>query len=81
MALGYFYNFIIPCLFDQVAYPNSQLIIISRWGDEVYRSPVPYNNDWDGTFNGEPLPVGTYFYILDFGDGQTPENSFFMIQR
>ena len=74
-------EFIIPCLFDQVVYPNSQLIIINRWGDEVFRSGTPYNNDWNGTFNGEPLPVGTYFYILDFGDGQAPVNSFFMIQR
>jgi gliding motility-associated-like protein len=73
--------FVIPCLFDQVQYPNSQLIVISRWGDEVYRSNTPYNNDWRGTYNGEELPVGTYFYIVDFGNGAPPQSSFFMIQR
>ena len=73
--------FIVPCLFDQIRYPESQVTIINRWGDEVYRSPRPYRNDWNGTYNGEPLPVGTYFYIVDFGNGQTPESSFLMIQR
>jgi hypothetical protein len=35
----------------------------------------PYNNEWDGTsskglrLGGDKLPVGTYFYILDLGDG------------
>ncbi|MEO0338265.1 MAG: gliding motility-associated C-terminal domain-containing protein, partial [Bacteroidota bacterium] len=74
-------QFIVPCLFDQGAFPNSQLVIFTRWGDEVFRSGTPYNNDWDGTFNGEVLPVGTYFYRLDYGDGESPVSSFFMIQR
>ena len=74
-------EFIIPCLFDQVRYPNSQLTVVNQWGDEVYRSNKPYQNDWRGTFNGEDLPVGTYFYIVDFGTGAPPQTSFFMIQR
>lgn len=73
--------FIVPCLFDQIRYPNSQVTIINRWGDEVYRSPRPYNNDWRGTFNGEDLPVGTYFYMVDFGTGAEAQASYFMIQR
>ncbi|MEM6378469.1 MAG: gliding motility-associated C-terminal domain-containing protein, partial [Bacteroidota bacterium] len=74
-------EFIIPCLFDQVRYPNSQLTVVNQWGDEVFRSNTPYLNDWRGTFNGEDLPVGTYFYIVDFGNGAPPQTSFFMIQR
>lgn len=74
-------EFIIPCLFDPIRYPNSQLTVVSQWGDEVYRSNKPYTNDWRGTFNGEDLPVGTYFYIVDFGNGAPPQSSFFMIQR
>lgn len=74
-------QFIVPCLFDQIRYPESQVTIINRWGDEVFRSPRPYRNDWDGTYNGENLPVGTYFYIVDFGTGEKPRSSFFMIQR
>jgi gliding motility-associated-like protein len=63
------------------ASPNSRVSIFNRWGDEVYRSPVPYPNDWSGTFNGEDLPVDTYFYILDLGDGSQPIAGYLMIQR
>lgn len=73
--------FAIPCLLDESSYPNSQLIIFNQWGDEVYRSPRPYPNNWNGQFNGEDLAPGTYFYLLDFGDGSRAQNGFFMIQR
>lgn len=73
--------FAVPCLLDENQYPNSQLVIINRWGDEVYRSPRPYPNDWNGQFNGEDLAPGTYFYLLDYGDGSPVQNGFFMIQR
>lgn len=47
-------------------YPNNELVIFNRWGDVVF-SASPYNstNWWGGTGpNGEPLPSGTYYYIL-----------------
>lgn len=44
--------------------PNSQLIVLNRWGKEVYKSN-DYKNDWDGTVNGNPLPSDTYFYLLN----------------
>lgn len=43
--------------------PNNEVLILNRWGDEVYRA-APYNNDWEGTYNNEKLPDGTYFYIF-----------------
>jgi gliding motility-associated-like protein len=55
-------------------YPNNTLLILNRWGDVVYEA-TPYQNDWNGSSNsskvlfGEKLPPGTYFYILDLGDG------------
>lgn len=55
-------TFIVSCA-DAGEYPNNELIVFNEWGDEVYRAS-PYNNDWDGTYNGEPLPDGTYFYIF-----------------
>jgi large repetitive protein len=45
-------------------YPKSELIVFNRWGDIMYRSK-PYKNEWDGTNNaGQPLPEGTYYYVL-----------------
>ncbi|MEL7422749.1 MAG: gliding motility-associated C-terminal domain-containing protein [Bacteroidota bacterium] len=74
-------NFVIPCLLDKDQYPNSQVTIFNRWGDEVYRSGSPYSGDWNGTFSGEDLPVDTYFYLVELGDGSDPLTGYVMIQR
>ncbi|HCO85213.1 MAG TPA: hypothetical protein DIT95_17020, partial [Arenibacter sp.] len=56
-------------------YPNNTIKIYNRWGVLVYATKA-YNNDsnyFDGTSEGRvtvakdnQLPVGTYFYILDY---------------
>ena len=46
-------------------YPNSELLIFNRWGNKIYESS-DYKNDWDG----ENQPDGTYFYVLNLGNGQ-----------
>ncbi|MEZ4887550.1 MAG: Ig-like domain-containing protein [Chitinophagales bacterium] len=51
-----------------VCFPENELVIFNRWGDEVFRRQN-YSDDegfWDGTWqkNGEDVPDGTYFYIL-----------------
>jgi gliding motility-associated-like protein len=45
-------------------YPNCTVNIFNRYGQPVFTS-VGYNIPWDGTLNGKPLPVGTYYYIID----------------
>lgn len=47
-----------------------ELRIFNRWGNEVYFS-AGYRNDWDGTYRGEPLPDGAYFYVVEYGDPET----------
>lgn len=55
-------------------YPHNVLTIYNRWGSEVYKKEG-YANEWDGTSNSADatgsglLPTGTYYVILDFGDG------------
>jgi gliding motility-associated-like protein len=55
-------------------YPNNDFMIFNRWGDKIFETHG-YLNTWDGTnANGvtvgtDELPVGTYFYVLDLGDG------------
>lgn len=44
-------------------YPDNLLIVVNRWGSEVYRKKN-YTGDWDGTYDGSILPTGVYFYIL-----------------
>ena len=40
-------------------YPDNQLTLINRWGNEVL-TVKDYQNDWDGS----QLAEGTYYYIL-----------------
>ncbi|MER3497591.1 MAG: hypothetical protein C4308_02590, partial [Chitinophagaceae bacterium] len=29
-----------------------------------------YSKEWDGKVNGKPVPVGTYYYIIDPKNGR-----------
>jgi gliding motility-associated-like protein len=71
--------FVIPCLASD-GYPDNKVTIFNQWGDEVYTAS-PYANDWEGTYNGEPLPTGTYYFIVEFASNQDPEAGFLIIER
>jgi gliding motility-associated-like protein len=51
------------------AFPENELIVFNRWGNEVYKQKG-YKNQWLGTWEGGDLPDGTYFYLFDDGTGQ-----------
>ncbi len=77
-------TFVIGCIEN---YPNNKLEIYNRWGNIVY-SKRNYNNEFDGTSNGratvntsEKLPDGTYYYVLDLGDGSKPKVGWLYINR
>jgi gliding motility-associated-like protein len=38
--------------------------IFSRWGEPLFEAVDIFEN-WKGLYNGEPLPVGTYYYVID----------------
>jgi gliding motility-associated-like protein len=48
---------------DIERYPDHDVRIINRWGDQVFFAS-PYQNDWAGTWKGENLPGATYYYII-----------------
>ena len=29
------------------------------------------NNRWNGTYKGEELPVGSYYFVIEFNDDKT----------
>ena len=54
-------------------YPNNKIIIWNRWGSLVY-SKAAYTNDWTGISNdGNVLPDGTYYIVVELNDS-TKEN-------
>ncbi|WP_442786036.1 gliding motility-associated C-terminal domain-containing protein [Marinifilum sp. D737] len=63
-------------------FPHNKLVIVNRWGHEVY-SASPYKNEWDGKMKGQndPLPTGTYFYILKKDKNAKVEKGYIYITR
>ncbi|MFY7964809.1 MAG: gliding motility-associated C-terminal domain-containing protein, partial [Chitinophagaceae bacterium] len=45
-------------------FSNIKVQVFTRGGNVVFQS-LGYNKPWNGTNNGQPLPVGTYYYIID----------------
>ncbi len=66
-------------------YPENTIQIFNRWGSVVYTAE-PYNNDWagesvtSGSLGGNRVTAGTYYYILDLGDGSDPIQGFFVLK-
>lgn len=60
-------------------YPDNNLKIYNRYGKVVY-SASNYINDWNGTYLGNELPTGTYFYIFNDGKEQKYSGSVTIIR-
>ncbi|HET9504330.1 MAG TPA: gliding motility-associated C-terminal domain-containing protein [Hymenobacter sp.] len=58
---------------DRIAeYPGSRVIVFNRWGMKLFET-TGYNrsNQWNGTVNGQPAPIGTYYYLITLGNGKS----------
>jgi gliding motility-associated-like protein len=51
-------------------YPNADVEVFNRYGQPVYHATGGYTTPWDGTYKGQPLPVGTYYWIIRPGSGR-----------
>lgn len=71
--------FAIPCLFGN-KFPDNKVTIYNRIGSVVYDSKGPYQNNWGGKYAEVALPGGTYFFVVDFGNGEKPQSSYLIIQ-
>jgi gliding motility-associated-like protein len=48
---------------DIQSYGKCDVKVYNRWGQMVYANKN-YDNLWDGTSNGKPLPDGAYYFII-----------------
>ncbi|WP_207434409.1 gliding motility-associated C-terminal domain-containing protein [Sabulibacter ruber] len=52
-------------------YPDATVEIFNRYGAQVFKSNG-YAQPWDGTHNGSPLPLATYYYIIRLNKDEKP---------
>jgi gliding motility-associated-like protein len=50
-------------------FPNNQVEIFNRWGEQLYLKKGYNNvNGWNGKYNNQDLPVGTYYFVIKLND-------------
>jgi gliding motility-associated-like protein len=49
-------------------YIDCHIQVFDRYGQRVFESKG-YTNPWDGTYKGRSIPFGTYYYIIEPGNG------------
>lgn len=59
---------------------GNEVQIFNQWGSLVFHA-APYNNNWSGDFNGEPLPAGSYFFAVRINAEAPVRTGFLIIQR
>jgi gliding motility-associated-like protein len=55
------------------AYTDADVSVFNRYGQLVFHS-IGYNRPWDGTYNNKPVPLATYYYVIDLKNN-TPKLS------
>ena len=60
-------------------FPTNDLTIYNRWGNLVFHT-IGYKNEWNGYYDGKPLPDGTYFYYLKL-DGRREFKGYLQINK
>jgi gliding motility-associated-like protein len=58
--------------FINAFFPDAEIEIFNRWGESIFKSKG-YSNAWDGSYRGNPLPVGVYFFTIDLKDPKFPD--------
>jgi gliding motility-associated-like protein len=62
-------------------YPNCKVNVYNRYGQPVFSANNGYSIPWDGTYNGKPLPIATYYYIIELEPGAPLLSGYVMILR
>jgi gliding motility-associated-like protein len=61
-------------------YPDAVVKVFSRSGLLVFQARSGEKN-WDGSYNGKPVPVGTYYYLIVLGTNQPPVSGWVVVLK
>lgn len=61
---------------NELFFKNSKVQIFDRYGKLIKELSAAANEDWDGTYNGNPLPATDYWYIANIDDGRIIKGHF-----
>ena len=61
-------------------YPGNKVQVFTRTGKKVFES-IGYTTPWDGNMQGKSLPVDTYYYIIEPGNGLKPITGYVTIVK
>jgi gliding motility-associated-like protein len=62
-------------------YPDCRVEVFTRAGQLVFKSVKGYRIPWDGMKNGKPMPVDTYYYIIEPGAGRDPITGYITLMK
>lgn len=58
-------------------FPAADVKVINRWGQTIFEKNGGYTQNWDG----DDMPSGTYYYVVDFKDGNGTKTGTITIVR
>jgi len=61
-------------------FPNNEVVVFNRYGAQIFQA-TGYDNKWDGTILGVPVPDATYYYVVYTGTGKTYRGSVTIIRK
>lgn len=62
------------------SFQSAKVQVFNRQGQVVFSS-VGYSTPWNGTHNGKYLPVGTYYFVIEPGNGLPPKSGWVTLLR
>jgi gliding motility-associated-like protein len=56
-----------------IIYPDNVVRVYNRWGNLIFehdssKDGAYSTKEWDGTYKGEALPVGSYYFVIEFNN-------------
>jgi gliding motility-associated-like protein len=61
-------------------YPDAVVSIFNRYGQPLFKQKSS-SKGWDGKRNGQSLPIGTYYYMIELNNGYAPVSGSILLIR